>query len=39
MSVKKEFVEPALEKFKEKLDEVTRGITVGSCPEDEKFPP
>jgi len=34
MSAKKEFVEPVLERYEEKLDEVTRAIPVGSCPED-----
>ena len=34
MSAKKEFVEPVLERYEEKLDEVTKGVPVGSCPED-----
>jgi len=34
MSVKKEFAEPVLKRYEEKLDEVTRGIPVGSPPED-----
>ena len=31
---KKKFTEPLLEKYEEKLDEVTRNFVPGSCPED-----
>jgi len=34
MMERKKFTEPVLEKFEEKLDEVTRNACVGSCPED-----
>ena len=34
MSEKKEFVEPVLDKYEEKLDEVTKTPVPGSCPTD-----
>jgi len=34
MIVKKKFVEPVLEKYEEKLDQLTKGETLGSPPED-----
>jgi len=38
MMEKKKFIEPLMEKYEEKLDEVTRAIPVGSCPEDQGLP-
>jgi len=38
VSVKKEFVEPILVKYEEKLDEVTKTPVAGSCPEDQVLP-
>jgi len=35
VSVKKEFSEPVLLKYEEKLDEVTRQVVPGSCPTDQ----
>jgi len=35
---KKEFSEPLLVKYKEKLDEVTMGVVPCSCPTDSREP-
>jgi hypothetical protein len=34
MMERKKFIDPVLEKYDEKLDEITKSIPVGSCAED-----
>jgi len=35
MAEKKEYIEPVMEKYEEKLDQVTKGLSLGSPPTDE----